>query len=27
MALFGVIGGVAMVLVMRKQKALGHFDQ
>jgi len=26
MATFGVIGGVAMLLVMRKQRALGHFD-
>jgi len=26
MALFGIIGGVAMLLVMRKQKALGHFN-
>jgi OPA family glycerol-3-phosphate transporter-like MFS transporter len=27
MALFGIIGGVAMLLVMRKQKVLGHFDK
>jgi sugar phosphate permease len=27
MASFGIIGGVAMVLVMRKQKALGHFNR
>jgi len=26
MAVFAVIGGVAMVLVMRKQKRLGHFN-
>jgi OPA family glycerol-3-phosphate transporter-like MFS transporter len=27
MAGFGIIGGIAMVLVMRKQRALGHFDE
>ena len=27
MTVFAVIGGVAMVLVMRKQRALGHFDE
>jgi OPA family glycerol-3-phosphate transporter-like MFS transporter len=26
MASFGIIGGISMVLVMRKQRALGHFD-
>jgi OPA family glycerol-3-phosphate transporter-like MFS transporter len=26
MAGFGIIGGIAMVLVMRKQRTLGHFD-
>ncbi|HUJ09489.1 MAG TPA: MFS transporter [Verrucomicrobiae bacterium] len=26
MAMFGIIGGVAMLLVMRKQRRLGHFD-
>jgi len=26
MAAFGIIGGVAMILVMRKQRALGHFN-
>jgi OPA family glycerol-3-phosphate transporter-like MFS transporter len=26
MALFGIIGGIAMVLVMRKQRKLGHFS-
>jgi len=26
MAAFGIIGGVAMLLVMRKQRALGHFN-
>jgi OPA family glycerol-3-phosphate transporter-like MFS transporter len=26
MAMFGIIGGIAMVLVMRKQRALGHFN-
>lgn len=26
MATFGVVGGIAMLLVMRKQRALGHFD-
>jgi MFS transporter, OPA family, glycerol-3-phosphate transporter len=26
MALFGIVGGIAMVLVMRKQRALGHFN-
>ena len=26
MAGFGIVGGVAMVLVMRKQRALGHFN-
>jgi OPA family glycerol-3-phosphate transporter-like MFS transporter len=25
MAGFGIIGGIAMVLVMRRQRALGHF--
>jgi MFS transporter, OPA family, glycerol-3-phosphate transporter len=27
MALFGIIGGIAMLLVMRKQRKLGHFDE
>lgn len=27
MAGFGIIGGIAMVLVMRKQRTLGHFDR
>jgi OPA family glycerol-3-phosphate transporter-like MFS transporter len=27
MAGFGIVGGVAMVLVMRKQRALGHFNK
>ena len=26
MAFFGIVGGIAMLLVMRKQKALGHFN-
>jgi OPA family glycerol-3-phosphate transporter-like MFS transporter len=26
MATFGVVGGIAMLLVMRKQRTLGHFD-
>jgi sugar phosphate permease len=26
MAAFGIIGGLAMIMVMRKQKKLGHFD-
>jgi hypothetical protein len=26
MAGFGIIGGIAMLLVMKKQRALGHFN-
>ena len=26
MAAFGIIGGIAMILVMRKQRVLGHFN-